>query len=222
MAAEMISLERDDVQSNKFEKYTPKADRTDRVGILFPDEAYANGKKIFCGTKAHFDKKANRLFVCKSTSTNPEICCTTPYSGNVPSYRLGAVVVVYNLETEGGKTKLKGWKVLPWIMSEATWGKLKKQDTKFPLNKFDVEVEGIQKKFLNLEITPCTSSIVRGNPEFLKKAMALYPAAMESAKNNLASDLNIEEIRELLGIEAPGSQDAASDVSIGDVLDGVA
>ncbi len=222
MEVGMIGADRDDVQSSKFKNYKGEDGKTDRLGLVFPDEAYANGKKIYCGTKIHFEQKTKKYFICKSTDTDKQICCTTPYSGNKNSWRLGAVVVKYNLVKEDGKTKLKGWEVLPWAFSENVYNKLKKQDGKFPLNKFDIEIEyKKQGQFLNSEITPCNDSIWRKNPELMKKVLALYPAALEDVKGNLAKDLNIEEIKELLGIDTPGSQDAATDVSIGDVLDGV-
>ena len=61
MAVEMIGADRDDVQSTKFKSYKGKEGQTDRLGIVFPDEAYNNGKKIYCGAMIHYEPKSKRF-----------------------------------------------------------------------------------------------------------------------------------------------------------------
>jgi hypothetical protein len=215
---EMMSADRDDVLSTKFRSYKGKEGATDRVGLVFTDEQYNNGKKIYCGTKIHYKDK---YFLCKSTKDSKAVCCTAVYTGNKPKWRMGAVIVKYDIQVKDGKPKLAGYELLPWVFGETIYNTLKGIDGEFSLISHDLKLMCKNEDYQNMEVTPCNDSIWRKNAELHKKILAEFPAVLEEAKGNLGQDLNAEEIREVLGIEAPGSQDAASEVSVGDVLEGV-
>lgn len=215
MTVETFGTDREDINSSKFRSYKGKGGKTDLVGFVFPEK-----KNAFCGAKIHYKE---RYFLCKSTKEQKAVCCTTPYDGNTPKWRVGAVIVVYQLgkDPESGKQKLVNWEVMPWVFGETTYNKIKEIDSEFPIEQHDLKLKCTNEGFQNIDITPTKKSIWRSNENLKEKILAEFASNMEDAKKNLGSSLNIEEIKELLGTETPGSEDAAVDVNIGDVLDGV-
>lgn len=213
MAVESFGMERDDIKSNKFKSYKGKEGQTDRIGIIF-----TNPKDIYKGAKIHYKDK---YFVCKSTKDNKAICCTTSYDKNKPKWRIAAVIVLYDIQVKDGKPKLVSYELLPWVFGEGMYNTLKETNAEFSLETHDIKLKCKNEEFQNMEVLACNDSIWRKNPELQKKILAEYPTVLEDAKGNLGQDLSLEEIKELLGVETPGSQDAASDVAIGDVLEGV-
>jgi hypothetical protein len=213
MTVESFGMERDDIRSTKFKSYKGKEGQTDRVGIIFTDP-----KNIYKGAMIHYKDK---YFVCKSTKESKAICCTTSYEKNKPKWRIAAAIIVYDIQVKDGKPKLMGWELLPWVFGESMYNTLKETNNEFALISHDIKLKCKVEEFQNIEVIACNDSIWRKNPELQKKVLAEYPAVLEDAKSNLGQDLSIEEIRELLGVDAPGSQDAATDVAVGDVLEGI-
>jgi len=211
MAVEEFGLDRDDIETPKFKKYRAKAGNTDRVAILYTDPA-----KMFKGAKTHFK---DRFFLCKSTKNKKEICCLHSYENNRPKYRIAAVIIVYELVNKDGKTKLKDYEVLPWIFSEKMYSKLSAADKEFPLSEHDIKLTCTNEDFQTIDVTPCKESLWSGNEELKKKVLEEAENYFEDVGRNLAADLGISEIRELLGIDAPGSDDAATDVDLGEVME---
>lgn len=215
MSVEMFGTDREDIQSSKFKSYKGKGGQTDMIGFVFPEKPQA-----FCGAKIHYK---DRYFICKSTKEQKAICCTASYQNNTPKWRIGAVIVVYQIgkDPDSGKQKLVSYEVMPWVFGESMYDKIKKLDSEWPLDQHDLKITCTNEDFQNIDITPCKTSIWRNNEKLKEQIMAQFAAIMEDAKKNLGSNLNVEEIKELLGVETPGSEDAAVDVSVGDVLDGV-
>lgn len=210
MAVESFGMEREDIRSTKFKSYKGKEGQTDRIGIIFTDE-----KDMYKGAKIHYKDK---YFICRSTKTDKAICCTASYDKNKPKWRIGAVVILYDIQVKDGKPKLMGYELLPWVFGEGMYNTLKETHSEFSLGSHDIKLKCKNEEFQNMEIIACNDSIWKKNPELQKKVLAEYPTILEDVKGNLGQDLGIEEIRELLGMEAPGSQDAATDVAVGDVL----
>lgn len=214
-SVEMFGADREDIQSNKFKSYKGKQDKTDTVGIVFTDK-----KAMYCGAPTHYK---DRYFLCKSTKENKAICCTANYERNNPKHRIGAVIVVYDIgkDPETGNQKLRGYEVMPWIFGSQMYNKLKDLHSEFPLDQHDLKLKCVNEGFQNIDLTPCKTSIWRKNDKLKEQILAQFPAVMEDAKRNLGSNYNIEELKELLGVETPGSEDAAVDVSFGDVVDSI-
>lgn len=215
MSVEMFGTEREDIQSTKFKSYKGKGGQTDMIGIVFSDR-----KAMYCGAKVHYK---DRYFLCKSTKESKAICCTASYQNNKPKWRVGAVIVIYTIgkDPATGAQKLVSYEVMPWVFSETMYNKLKEIDSEFPLDQHDLKLKCTNEDFQNIDVTPCKTSIWRKSEKLKTAIMAEFEAIMDDAKGNLGSNLNIEDIKELLGVETPGSEDAAVDVSVGDVLDGV-
>lgn len=215
MSVEMFGTGREDIKSSKFKSYKGKGGQTDMIGIIFKEK-----DKMYCGAKTHYK---DRYFICKSTKEQKAVCCTSSYKNNTPKYRIGAVIIVYQIgkDPETGKQKLLSYELVPWIFSETMYDRLNEIDSEFPLETHDLKLKCTNEDFQNMDVTPCKTSIWRNNEKLKAQILEKFESIMDEGKKNLGSNLNIEEIKELLGVESPGSEDAAVDVSVGDVLDGV-
>lgn len=212
MSVEAFGADREDIKSSKFQKYKMKTGTTDRIGFIFEDP-----KKIFRGALCHVVPE-KRIFMCKSTKEKKEICCTHAWSGNIPRWHIGCVIIIYNLIQVDGKFKLKDYLLMPWLFWEKTYGKLQSADKEFPLDSHDVKLTCSNEEFQTIDIQSCRESIWVSNTELKKKVIAEALPIFESINKNLASDLSITEIKENLGIETAGVGDAATDVNLGDVI----
>ena len=213
MAIEDFGTERDDIEPIKFKKYKGKKGNEDRVGIIFPDD---NKKKMFKGAPCHYK---DRYFLCKSTKGNKEICCTHGYDGNTPKYHIGAVLVIYDMVTQEGKPKLRGFETIPWVFSETMYQKRKSADQEFELDTHDIKLKCTNEEYQTIDVTICKESIWRSGDKIKKKVLEEAESHFENLGKQIASDLGITEIRELLGIDAPGVDDAATDVDLENVID---
>lgn len=217
MAVESFGIERDDIKTHKFNKWKMETGQEVRGAIVYPE---GSPGALFVGCRCHV-KKGERIFVCKSTKDKPEVCCTHGWEGNNSRMHMGSPLLVYDTVEEGGKTKLKGYKLVPWVFWEPQFEKLKKCGKQFPLDKYDITLSCTNGEYQTIDVTSCNNSIWTSNEALMKKVFEQAKAIREDITKNLASDLSISEIKELLGIEVAGSQDAASDVNLSDVLGGV-
>jgi len=213
MAIEEFGTERDDIEPNKFKKYKGKKGNEDRVGILYPGDV---PKKMFKGAPCHYK---DRYYLCKSTKGNKEICCTHGYDGNTPKYRIGAVLVIYDMVMSEGKPKLKGFETIPWIFSETMYQKLKSADEEFSLSDHDIKLKCSNEEFQTIDVTICKESIWRSNDKIKTRVMEEASQHFDNLAKQIATDFGITEIREQLGIDAPGMDDAAADVDLESVID---
>lgn len=219
MAVESFGTERDDIQGNRFNKLKMKTDDEIRCGVIFFDDA---GKKMFLGAKAHA-KKDMKTFLCKSTKDKKEICCTHSYEANIPKYHIGCVVISYNLvKDESGKPKLKGYDLIPWVFWEKMYQKLVSADKEFPLISHDLKLKCTNGEYQTIDIQVCNNSIWTSSPELKKKILEEAKPIFEQISRNLGADVSISEIKEILGIDVTGSDDAATDVDLGSVVDSLA
>lgn len=216
MAVESFGTEREDIQGNKFQKLKMKTDDELRCGVIFFDE---QGKKIFLGAKVHTQKDM-KTFLCKSTKDKKEICCTHSYSANIPKYHIGCIVVTYILgKNAEGKTKLKEFELMPWIFWEKTYQKLVSADKEFPLVSHDLKLKCTNGEFQTIDIQSCKESLWTSSPDLKAKVLEQAKPLYESLSRNLGMDASVAEIKEILGIDITGSDDAATEVDLGSVVD---
>ena len=203
----------DEIKSVKFKSFKGKAGETVRAGIVYEDPS-----KMYKGAKIHYNQ---RYFLCKSDDKTgkKEICCTHNYKGNKPKWRVGAVLVIYTMDDTG--KKLKDWTVTPWLFSETMFNKLKTANSQFPLANHDVMLTCTNEEFQNIDVQSCSASLWTKNESFKEKVLERARPYMEELAGNIASDLTPTEIRELMGADTPGSEDAAEDVNLDDVVDGI-
>lgn len=207
---EEFGADRDDIGGSSFKKYKGKKGNTDRIGIIYHDP-----KKLFRGLKAHYKE---RYFACKSEKGKaPEICCTHSYEGNLAKYRIGAVIVVYDLVVKAGKTKLNGYEVMPWVFGEKMYDKLNSADKEFPLATHDIKLTCTNDEYQNIDIQSCKECIWV-NGDLKEKVLEEAQSYFDNMSRSLAATLSLSEVREQLGIDEPGSEDAAADVDLEDVI----
>jgi hypothetical protein len=213
MAVEEFGFDREDIQPSRFKKYKGKVGRVDRVGIV-----YAEGQSSCVGATCHFK---DRYFLCKSTKDKKEICCLHSYEGNMSKTRVACILVVYDIGQKDGKNVLRGYELLPWIFSDTMYVKLKNLGKEWPFDKHDLTLTCTNDDFQTIEPNPCKESFWRSKPELQKKVIAEAAEMRKTLSRQLGADLSVTEIREQLGIDAPGSDDAAVDVNLGDVVGGL-
>jgi hypothetical protein len=215
MAVESFGTNRDDIQGNRFKKLKMKTGDELRCGVLYFDKS---GDKIFLGAPVHVKPKT-KTFLCKSTDGNKEICCTHSWEGNNPHYHIGCIIIIYDLGKENGKIKLKGYELMPWFFWETMYRKLVNADSEFPLTKHDLKLKCTNDEYSTIDIQSCKESIWSGSENLKKKILEEAKPMFENISKNLGADLSISEIKELIGIEITGSDDAAADVDLGAVVD---
>ena len=219
MALEKIGLNREDIKPQNFKGHKFKQGKIVRCGVVYRD-----GADPFKGAKIHYK---DRYYICKSTNTDKAICCTQSYKGNVARWRLGGVLVIYEITkikddaTGKLKDKLAGYEIVPWIFGEKIYQQLINIEAEFPLKDHDINITCENEEYQNLIVNGCASSYWRVRKELEEKILKESDEIFVRMEKSLASDLSLEEIRELLGIDAPGSEDAATNVQLDDVLDGV-
>lgn len=213
MAVEEFGFDRSDIQSTRFKKYKGKGGKVDRVGIVFGE-----GQASCVGAPCHFK---DRYFLCKSTKDKKEICCLHSYEKNIPATRIACVLVVYDVGEKDGKKTLRGYELIPWIFSDVMYSKLRNLASEWPLDKHDIMLTCTNEDFQTIEVNSCKESFWRSKPELMKKILAESADIRKGLSRQLGADLSVTEIREQLGIDSPGSDDAAVDVSLGDVVEGI-
>jgi hypothetical protein len=219
MAVESFGTERDDIQGNRFQKLKMKTDDEIRCGVVFFDE---EGKKIFLGAKVHA-KKDMKTFICKSSKDKKEICCTHSYEANIPKYHIGCIIIIYILGKDAnGKTKLKDYELTPWLFWEKTYQKLVSADKEFPLVSHDLKLKCTNGEFQTIDIQSCKESIWASSADLKKKVLEEAKPLYESLSRNLGAEVSVSEIKEILSIDVAGSDDAATDVDLGSVVDSLA
>ena len=123
--------------------------KTCRIHILRPDMNSMDD--LFCGATVHF---FNRFFVCQSPKSSaldsipspPAPCCTMKYDGNVPGWRICALIYDYNEEC-----------LKYWIFKRNTFNRLRELSTSLVTNflpDFNIWTNK-DPRFQQLTISPC-------------------------------------------------------------------
>jgi len=176
---------------------------------------------MFLGAKTHV-KEGMKTFLCKSNKDNKEFCCTYSWAGNESKFHIGCVLVIYELGKVDGKTKLKGFKTIPWLFWDSMYQRLSTADEEFSLVDHDIKLKCTQDTpYVKIEIQSCKESLWSSSPDLKKKVIEQAKPMFESISKNLGAELSNTEIKELLGIEITGSDDAGTDVDLGSVVDSI-
>ena len=205
---ETFGFENEDIRGGIYEKYKAKKNNVDRVGILFTDP-----KAMFAGAKVHFNQ---RFFLCKKG-----ICCE---KCGLPKWRVGSAIIKYGTDKQGAIRTPFSYEILPWIFSETTYIRLKNINTEFPLASHDMKISCTNEEYQHLDLTPCNESIWQAKDELKKKILEEAKPVWEYVKKGIASDMSIEEIRDLLSagsVGGGGVVDPTSKLDLDKVLDSV-
>jgi len=202
---ETFGFENEEIKGGIYDKYKGKKGEVHRIGIVYTD-----AKAMFAGAKIHFN---TRFFLCKKG-----ICCEKL---GPPKWRVGAVLCKYATDRSGNLRTPFSYELLPWMFSEQTYMKLKNVNAEFPLATHDIKISCTNDEYQHLDITPC-NEIIWTNKEALKKQVLEEAKPIwEYVKRGLASDLSVEEIKELLGLSTGGGQDPTTNLNLDAVLNQV-
>jgi len=202
---ETFAFDNEDIRGGIYDKYKGRKNETDRLGIVYSDP-----KAMFVGAKTHFK---DRFFLCKKS-----ICCEKI---GPAKWRVGSVICRYATDKLGNLKKPFEYTLMPWIFSEQTYVKLKNTNSEFPLASHDVKVACTNDEYQHLDITPCNECIWTAKEELKKQVLESAKPIWESLKKSIASDLSIEEIKDLLGMGTVVGADPTSKLNLDQVLDQV-
>ena len=203
---ETFAFDNEEIRGGMYARYKGKKNETDRIAIVYSDP-----KAMFAGTKVHYK---DRYFVCKKG-----ICCEKL---GPPKWRVGAVLIKYRTDKQGNIKKPFEYELLTWSFSEQTYVKLKNVNSEFPLASHDVKVSCTNEEYQHLDITPCNECIWTAKDELKAEVLEAAKPIWDSLKKGLASDLSVEDIKDLLGEGvAGGGADPTSKLDLDSVLDNV-
>jgi len=200
-----FGFDNEDIRGGMYEKFKAKKNEVARLGIVFQDP-----KAMFAGQKVHFKE---RFFLCKKG-----VCCEKL---GLPKWRVGAVVIRYGTDRMGTLKSPFSYELLPWIFSETTYVKLKTVNSEFPLASHDVKISCTNEEYQHLDISPCQEAVWMAKEELKAKILGEAKPIWEYIKKSIASDLSVEEIRELLSMSAATGADPTTKLDLDKVLDSV-
>lgn len=202
---ETFGFENEEIKGGIYDKYKGKKGEVHRIGIVYTDP-----KAMFAGAKIHFN---TRFFLCKKG-----ICCEKL---GPPKWRVGAVLCKYSTDRSGNLRTPFSYELLPWMFSEQTYMKLKNVNAEFPLATHDIKISCTNDEYQHLDITPCNEIIWTTKDALKKQVLEEAKPIWEYVKRGLASDLSVEEIKELLGLSTGGGQDPTTNLNLDAVLNQV-
>lgn len=185
---ETFAFDNEEIRGGMYDRYKGTKGTTDRLAIVYQDP-----KAMFAGTKCHFK---DRYFVCKKG-----ICCEKL---GPPKWRVGAVIVKYRTDRQGNLKQSFEYEVMPWMFGEQTYVKLKNVNSEFPLASHDVKVSCTNEDYQHLDITPCDKIIWTAKDELKAEILEAAKPIWDYIKKSLATDMSVEEIKELLDAGAGG------------------
>jgi hypothetical protein len=201
---ETFGFENEEIRGGFFEKYKGKKGEIHRTAIV-----YADLKTMFAGSKIHYAN--NRYFLCKKG-----LCCE---KCGPAKWRVGSVIVKYATDRNGAIKQPFGYELMPWVFGEQTYVKLKTVNSEFPLASHDLKISCENDDYQHLSFAPCNESIWLAKDELKRKILEDARPIWESVKKSIASDLSIEEIKDLLGAGTTGGgSDPTTNLNLDQVL----
>lgn len=199
---QVFGFEKDDIKGGSWEKYKGKKGVVDRGGIV-----YTEPTAMFAGVPAHYSEK---YFQCKKS-----FCCEKL---GIAKYRIGAVLIKYGTDKNGNIKTPFSYELFPWMFGEGTWGKIKTLNNEFSLTSHDIKIACTNEDYQNLDITPCQESVWQLKEGLKKQILEEAKPIWDYVKKGLASNLSIEEIKELLNASSTTAVDPSSKVDLDSIL----
>ena len=204
---ETFGFENEEIRGGFYEKYKGKKGEIHRTSIVYSDP-----KAMFAGSKIHYSNQ--RYFLCKKG-----LCCD---KCGPAKWRVGAVIIKYATDRNGTIKQPFGYEIMPWVFGEQTYIKLKTVNSEFPLASHDIKISCENDDYQHLSFAPCNESIWLAKEELKKKILDEAKPMWEYVKKSIASDLSIEEIKDLLGAApASGGSDPSTSLNLDQVLSSV-
>jgi hypothetical protein len=182
---------------------------TDRIGLI-----YTSPQTIFSGVMIHYEPNSKRNFICRKS-----ICCD---KFGEPTNRMGCAVIKYGTDRLGNVKTPFEYEILPWIFSASKYAKLKLAGSEFSLLDHDIKVAcgtgATDEQMQKLDFTTCKESIWMKKEEFKKQVLEEAKPVWSWIKKNLAQNLSIEEIKDLIGGGSAVEADPTTPVDLDSVL----
>lgn len=203
---ETFGFDNEEIKGGLLERYKAKKGEVHRGGIIYTDP-----KSMFAGAKVHFNQ---RFFLCKKG-----ICCD---KCGPAKWRVGAVFCKYSTDRNGNLRQHFSYELYPWLFSEQTYTKLKNVNSEFPLATHDIKISCTNDEYQHIDIAPCNECIWTAKDKLQKQVLEEAKPIWDFIKRSIASDLSIEEIKELLGIGVSGAgADPTTKLDLDNVLDAI-
>jgi len=204
---ETFGFENEEIKGGMYERYKGKKGEVHRGAIIYTDP-----KAMFAGAKVHFN---TRFFLCKKG-----ICCEKL---GPAKWRVGSVLCKYGTDRNGNIRQPFSYELFPWLFSEQTYIKLKTTNSEFPLANHDIKISCTNDEYQHIDINPCNEIIWTAKETIKKQILEEAKPIWDFIKRSIASDLSVEEIKELLGIgvQTAGGSDPTTALDLDKVLDAV-
>lgn len=111
---------------------------------------------------------------------------------------------------------------MPWIFADAKYTKIQVAGSEWSVFEYDIKITcgngGEDEKFQKIELTMCRESVWLKKEEFKKKILDEAKPVWSWIKKNLAQNLSIEEIKDLIGGGVAEASDPTTTVDLDSVL----
>lgn len=201
----VFGFEKEDIKGGVWEKYKGKKGEIHRCAIVYSDPKF-----MFAGGQCHYKEK---YFFCKHG-----LCCEKL---DPAKWRIGAVLVKYGTDKLGNPKQPFSYEIVPWMFGEQTWVKIKTLNNEFSLTTHDIKIACTNEDYQNLDITPCQESIWQMKEELKKKILEEAKPAWDYVKKGIASNLSVEEIKDLLSMSSGPASDPTTGLDLDKVLSSV-
>lgn len=213
---EYFGLDNPGIKTSNFPRWEMVKGKEYRFAIAVEDIS-----KAFAGKKAHYYNK--KRFLCRSTPTKREICCTHEYGengkpANEAKWRFGTVVVVYELSAD--KKQLLNTQVVPWYFNDQVWNQLRSIQDEFPLDSVDLKLVAVDPQMMKFTITNYKDCLWRKSDKLKQKVIAEAQPYLEALPKRVCSTLTVSEISEHIGLgDGTIAADTASGTDISSIVD---
>ena len=140
-----IGFDNNDIQGSKIAFYRGERNRIDQLTFPFP----TNVKRA----KVHYHDET-KYFHCLSG-----YCCAHTTSFKYPVYRMGTVVIRWDMDKEGMPIVPYRGNVELWFISEDKYVDIKIANKRFPIAENDLLVRCIEENYQKLSIQSAGASI---------------------------------------------------------------
>ena len=115
-----------------------------------------------------------------------------------PKYRIGTIICKYQTDQFGTLTNPFSYNLFPWIFDVLTYEKLKLCNAEYPLNLHDIKISCSNEEYQCISAVPCKEILWNMTPGTKFNVFNAYVPVWNSLKEDIADDLSLEQIDELL------------------------
>lgn len=200
---EEIGFDNESISGDKVEKYKGVKGETNRIGFPL-------AKRLRLADTHYKDKH----ILCKKG-----VCCEKL---GPPVKRIGMVLVQYKTDKTGKLLTPLQWDVKTWVISGKKYEELRSINEENPLALHDLKVTCIEEQYQQLKFVSCKEAAWAVNDEVKRQIMGAAEVVL--GKVYLGANLEGDELREFLGMDAVGAaagSDPTSDQDLDSILNNI-